>query len=116
MSVRRFARVAVGIALLSVFATPASAGVYRGPGYYVAVSSSYVVSGSASEGYRSESYHGPIEGPFATEAACKKRVKELEAIQKTRNVLDGHAFIMCYKLDAPMKDDSGVWWEPRRSE
>ena len=116
MRAGRFARVALGFAALSVFAVPALAGVFQGPGYYVAVSSSYVVSGSASEGYRSERYHGPIEGPFVTEAACMARVVELEAIQKTRNRLDGHAFIMCYKLDAPMEDNSGIWWNPQRSE
>ena len=110
MSIGRFVRVALGFAALSVFAVPALAGVFQGPGYYVAVSSSYVVPG------RLEQYYGAIEGPFATEAACMARVVELEAIQKTRNRLDGHAFIMCYKLDAPMEDDSGIWWNPQRSE
>jgi hypothetical protein len=110
MHIGRFIRVAVGIAILSVFAVPALAGVYQGPGYYVAVSILYDVEG------RLQSYHGPIEGPFATKAACIARVEELEAIEKTRDPSEGHAFIMCYKLDAPMKDDSGIWRNPRPSE
>ncbi len=111
MRVNRFIRVAAGFAVLSICAVTAFAGVYQGPGYYVAVSSLY----DDAEG-RLQSYHGPIEGPFATEAACMARVKELDAIQKTRSRSDGHAFIMCYKLDAPMEDDSGIWRNPRPSE
>ena len=114
MRADRFTRIALGFAILAAFALPASAGVYRTPGYYVTVYSSYHVSGSVSEGYQSQTYYGAIEGPFPTEPACQARVKELEAIQKTRSVLDGSALFMCYKLDAPMKDDSGIWWNPQQ--
>ena len=116
MRASRFVCVALGFAILSVSAVPALAGVYRGPGLYVVVSSSYVVSGSASEGYQSEHYYGAIEGPFPAEAACKTRVTELEAVQRTRDALDGHAFFMCFELDAPMDDDSGIWWNPQRNK
>ena len=106
--------VCIAFASLSVAVAPVLAGVFRGPGQYVVVSSSYVVSGSASDGHRSERYYGAIEGPFSTKAACETRVKELKTLQKTRNVLDGHALFMCNELDAPMDDDSGIWWKPQR--
>ncbi|MDO8378885.1 hypothetical protein [Phenylobacterium sp.] len=110
-----FLRLALGLGLLSLAAAPASAGVYRGPGQYVVVSSSYVV-GDGPDGRRSEHYYGPIEGPFDTRPACEARVAELKAQQQARDVLDGHALFMCYALDAPMPADSGVWWQPRRNE
>lgn len=97
-------------------ASPAFAGVYHGPGQYVVVSSAYVVGGNGQAGYQSERYYGPIEGPFASRPACEARVAELRAQQKTRDPLDGHALFMCYALDAPMAADSGVWWNPRRSQ
>ena len=81
---------------------PAGAGVYKGAGLYVVVYSSY------------NHYYGPIEGPFADRDTCEKRVKQLEAVQATRDLLIGSALFMCFKLDAPMDDDSGVWWPPDR--
>lgn len=103
------------LAAVVSLATPASAGVYSGPGQYVVVSSAYVVGGDGQAGYQSERYYGPIEGPFASRPACEARVAELRAQQKTRDPLDGHALFMCYALDAPMAADSGVWWNPRRN-
>jgi hypothetical protein len=114
MRADRFICAAFGFAILCGFAIPAVAGIYRTPGFYVAVYSTYHVSGSMSEGYESETYHGPIEGPFTTEPACMARVKELQVIQKTRSIADGSALFMCYQLDAPMKDDSGIWWNPQQ--
>ena len=113
---RQYLRVALGLGLLTLGAAPAAAGVYNGPGQYVVVDSTYVVGGNGRDGYRSEHYYGPIEGPFATRPACEARVAELKAQQKARNVLDGHALFMCYALDAPMSADSGVWWQPRRND
>lgn len=112
---RQHLRVALGLGLLTLAAAPASAGVYRGPGQYVVVYSSYVIGGDGRSGYQSERYYGPIEGPFATRPACEARVAELREQQKARNVLDGTALFMCYALDAPMAADSGVWWQPRRA-
>lgn len=114
MRAGRSSRVVLIFAILSAFVAPALAGVYQGPGYYVAVYSSYHVSGSMAGGYQSQTYHGPIEGPFTTEPACMARVKELQVIQKTRSIADGSALFMCYQLDAPMKDDSGIWWNPQQ--
>ena len=115
MRAGQFIRVVLGFAILSVFALPALAGVYRTPGFYVSVYSRYHVSGSMAEGYESQTYHGPIEGPFTTEPECMARVKELQVIQKTRfSYRDGSALFMCYELDAPMKDDSGIWWDPQQ--
>ena len=115
MPIHRVIASALAAALLALAATPAVAGVYRGPGEYVAVYSSYAVGGKGSTASR-QIYHGPIEGPFATRPACEARVAELTAQQKTRNVLDGHALFMCYALDAPMSADSGVWWNPQRTD
>lgn len=113
---RRYFHLILGLGVLALTAAPVVAGVYRGPGQYVVVSSAYVVGGDGHNGYQSERYYGPIEGPFATRPACEARVAELTAVQRTRNVLDGHALFMCYALDAPMPADSGVWWEPQRTE
>ncbi|MBP6546295.1 MAG: hypothetical protein KA085_19330 [Phenylobacterium sp.] len=104
------------LAVAASLSTSAFAGVYRGPGQYVAVYSSYVIGGNGQDGYQSKTYHGPIEGPFATRQACEARVAELREQQKARNILDGTALFMCYALDAPMAADSGVWWEPRRNQ
>lgn len=113
---RQFLRLALGLGLLALATAPALAGVYRGPGQYVAVYSSYVIGGGGQHGYQTKTYHGPIEGPFATRQACEARVAELREQQKARNVLDGTALFMCYALDAPMAADSGVWWEPKRND
>jgi hypothetical protein len=118
MHIGQVIRLGLSLAVLSLAAQPAAAGVYQGPGYYVAVASSYVfrVPENRSAAFRSGRYHGPIEGPFITQAACEARVTELDAIQETRDPLDGSALFMCYLLKAPMADDSGVWWNPRRDE
>lgn len=91
------------------------AGVYQGPGYYVSVYSSYSVSGSMAQGYKSKTYHGAIEGPFPTEDTCNTRFKEVErAYQKIYDSRSGYAFFMCYRLSEPMEDgDSGIWWNPQ---
>ena len=99
-------------------AAVAWAGVYKGPGYYVTVSSSYVVSGTNATGYKSQRYYGAIEGPLATEEQCYARREVIEATWKAnlRSVIDGMALFMCSYLEKPMLDDSGEWWNPRRDD
>ena len=99
-------------------ATNALAGVYTGAGYYVAVYSSYAVSGSMAKGFESTTYYGPIEGPFETEGSCNKRLKTIQSEFKSRpkRVGDGTALFMCMLLTEPMKDDSGTWWNPKRDD
>ncbi len=99
-------------------ATAAWAGVYKGPGYYVTVSSSYVVSGTNATGYTSQRYYGAIEGPLATEQQCHARRETIEANWNAsrRSLVDGYALFMCAYLEGPMMDDSGEWWNPRRDD
>lgn len=108
---------AVVIFALSVLPS-AWAGVFKGPGYYVTVSSSYVVSGTNATGYKLQRYYGAIEGPLATEDQCHTRRNAIEANWKgaLRNPVDGSALFMCSYLEAPMSDDSGAWWNPRRDD
>jgi hypothetical protein len=104
----------VSVALASV----ARAGVFKTPGYYVVVASSYVVSGISATGYQSVRYYGPIEGPHADAATCERRRKarEKEFKSSLKSVLDGNALFMCNRLEGPMTDDSGEWWNPKRGD
>jgi hypothetical protein len=100
----------------AALASAAWAGVFKGPGYYVVVSSSYVVSGTSATGYQSASYYGPIEGPYADAGTCetRRKARENEFKASRKSVLDGNAFFMCNRLDEPMTHDSGEWWNPKR--
>jgi hypothetical protein len=108
----------VSVLVSTALASAAWAGVFKTPGYYVVVASSYVVSGTSATGYQSARYYGPIEGPYADAATCEKRRKARENEFKAgrKSVLDGNAFFMCNRLDEPMTDDSGEWWNPKRGD
>lgn len=111
-------RPAVLILLVLTGAAAAWAGVYKGPGYYVTVSSTYVVSGTNATGYKLQRYYGAVEGPLATEQQCDARRETIEANWKAalRSPVDGSALFMCSYLEGPMMDDSGEWWNPRRDD